>query len=167
MLGIIYVICNLWALNVFLQGHVYTLGTVALHLVMTVHLLRGFSEQEDHFRWCRPRGKMMTGGLFIKVVGGSFESDRGLFTPFEKGLVRSHIVLVNIGARIEPIDLIRKKERLLLGTAINLGMGCKPKVQTAGPALWGTADNDIWKKCFVHARKIVRFSARLWSRATL
>ena len=160
MFGIVHVIRDLRTLNVLRQRQINAFGTVALHLVMAVHLLRRFAEQEDHLWFMGPIRKVLARHLFVQIMRRRLEPYRRILPALEKSFIVVQIMLVHIGRRIEPIHLIGEKERLLLRTAVDLRMGCQPKVQAAGPTLWGAANDDIRKRSFVHSRKIVRFDAR-------
>ena len=116
----------------------------------------------DDFRKLRFRAPPgMVGAAYNEIGVAAVAMGGGDILPaLEKSFIVVQIMLVHIGRRIEPIHLIGEKERLFLRTAVDLRMGCQPKVQAAGPTLWGAANDDIRKRSFVHSRKIVRFDAR-------
>ena len=123
MFGIVHVIRDLRTLNVLRQRHINAFGAVALHLIMAVHLLRRFAEQEDHLWFMGPIRKVLARHLFVQIMRRRLEPYRRILTAFEKSFIVAQIMLVHIGRSIEPIHLIGEKERLLLRATIDLWMG--------------------------------------------
>ena len=62
-------------------------------------------------------------------------------------------MLVHIRRSIESVHFVREEEGFFLGRTKDLWMRAQPKIQAAGPALWGTTNDEIWK-AFLHGCKL-------------
>jgi len=92
-----------------------------------------------------------------------FEANRPVNARLKEALIRFYGMIIGVCASIESIHGICEEEGLLFRAAKAIWVCSQPEVKATRATLWGTAENDIGKKGFVHARKIVRLEARPWS----